>query len=290
MTVNIISLVISLVAGLSYVIILLTAGRYDAYLEPLDSDAFMAPDLYGVGFRLLDLTKFDFKSRQAAKTREMVVILYGERYADFYLRVLYAQKISLTYFTVALFCGVSALAAPEDRFLLLGLGIIISGCIWYYLTTRPQSKVKERSTQFLLEFPNAVSTIALLVNSGMILREAWREVSLSENSELYLEMRRVNEEMENGVAEMDALYHFADRSATPEIKKFTSFIVQGLEKGSKDLAAALRNQTDEMWEIKKQNTIRQGELAANKLMIPLMVMLVGVLILVMGPILSNLSL
>ena len=76
---------------------------------------------------------------------------------------------------------------------------------------------------------------------------------------------------------------------TPDIKKFTSFIVQGLEKGSKDLADALRMQTDELWQIKKQNTIKRGELASGKLMIPLMIMFAGILIMVMGPIIGNLG-
>jgi tight adherence protein C len=92
----------------------------------------------------------------------------------------------------------------------------------YYFTSVPASKVKKRSERFMDEFPNAVSTIALLVNSGMILREAWREVSLSSDSELYMEMRKVNEEMDNGVSEVEALYHFGARCVTPDIKKFTA--------------------------------------------------------------------
>lgn len=290
MAINIISLVISLAAGLSFVVLLLTAGRYEAFLEPLDSKEFMMPELYGVGFRVLEMLKVQFKTPQAAKTRESMVILHGEKYADYYVRVLYAQKISLTWLVAAMFCALAALAAPEDRMLLLALGAVIAGCVYYYLGDEPQKKVKARSARFLNEFPNIVSTLALLVNSGMTLREAWREVSLSEESELYLEMRRVNEDIENGIAEPDALYAFGNRCVTPEIKKFTSFVVQGLEKGSRDLAIALRGQVNEMWEVKRQNTIRQGELASSKLMIPLMVMFAGVLILVMGPIISNLNL
>ena len=103
-------------------------------------------------------------------------------------------------------------------------------------------------------------------------------------------MRKVNEEIDNGTSEIDALYNFANRCVTPEIKKFTSFIVQGLEKGSKDLANALTNQTRELWELKKQNTLRQGELASSKLMIPLMVMFIGILIMIIGPIMTNLGL
>jgi len=289
MVLNIVFLALSLFVGLSFVILLITSGEFEEYITPLDSKEFMMTEIYGVGFKVMKILKLEFKSREAVQTRENVVVLYGERYADFYLRAFYAQKISLIYFIFAIACGLSALAESTDKLLLLGLGIVTCGALYYYFTTLPASKVKKRSAKFMSEFPNAVSTIALLVNSGMILREAWREVSLSDETELYLEMRKVNEEIDNGVSEIDALYNFANRCVTPEIKKFTSFIVQGLEKGSKDLAFALKNQTDELWELKKQNTLRQGELASSKLMIPLMVMFVGVLIMIIGPIMTNLG-
>lgn len=289
MVLNIVFLALSLFVGLSFVVLLITSGEFEEYITPLDSKEFMMTEIYGVGFKVMKILKLEFKSREAVQTRENVVVLYGERYSDFYLRAFYAQKISLIYFIFAIACGLSALAESTDKLLLLGLGIVTCGALYYYFTTLPASKVKKRSAKFMSEFPNAVSTIALLVNSGMILREAWREVSLSDETELYLEMRKVNEEIDNGVSEIDALYNFANRCVTPEIKKFTSFIVQGLEKGSKDLAFALKNQTDELWELKKQNTLRQGELASSKLMIPLMVMFVGVLIMIIGPIMTNLG-
>ena len=248
------------------------------------------PEIYGVGFKIIKIFNFEFKNNEAKKVRESAEILYGERYADYYLRVLYAQKISLVYFVFVVMCALSALAAGTDKLLLLGLSVVVCGVLYYYFTTLPADKVKKRSERFMNEFPDAVSTLALLVNSGMILREAWREVSYSQDSELCMEMRKVNESIDNGVAEIDALFAFAARCVTPDIKKFTSFIVQGLEKGNKDLADALRNQTDELWQIKKQLVLRKGELASSKLMIPLMIMFVGVLIMVMGPIMMNLGL
>lgn len=290
MVLNIIFLALSLVVSFSFLFFLLTSGEFQEYITPLDKKEFMMPEIYGVGFKIAKILKLEYKSREAKQTRDNIVILYGERYADYYLRVLYAQKISIVYFVFAIVCGLSALAEGTDKLLLFGLGVVLSGVLYYYFTTQPASKVKKRSVQFLNEFPNAVSTIALLVNSGMILREAWREVSLSDDSELYMEMRKVNEEIDNGTSEIDALYSFANRCVTPEIKKFTSFIVQGLEKGSKDLANALTNQTRELWELKKQNTLRQGELASSKLMIPLMVMFLGILIMIIGPIMTNLGL
>jgi len=287
---NIIFLSLTLLSGLSFVILLLTSGEFEGYIRPLNKKEFMLPEIYGVGFMIMKLFKFEFKSRGANQTRENVAILYGERYADYYMRVMYAQRISIIYLCAAVGCAICSLAESTDKLLLLAVVVVMCGALYYYFATLPATKVKERSVRFMDEFPNAVSTIALLVNSGMILREAWREVSMSAETELYMEMRRVNEDIDNGMAEMDALYSFGNRCVTPDIKKFTSMIVQGLEKGSRDLAIALRNQTDELWELKKQNTLKRGELASSKLMIPLMVMFVGILIMIMGPIMTNLGL
>lgn len=289
MILNIVFLVLSLAAGIFFIVLLITSSEFEEYITPLDKKEFMLAEIYGVGFKLMKMFNMEFKSREANQIRENVVILYGERYADYYMRVFYAQKISLIYLSFSLVCALSAMAGGTDKLLLLGLAVIMCGAMYYYFTTVPANQVKKRSVQFLNEFPNAVSTIALLVNSGMILREAWREVAMSNETELYMEMRKVNDDIDNGVSEIDALYAFANRCVTPEIKKFTSFIVQGLEKGSKDLADALRNQTNELWELKKQNILRQGELASSKLMIPLMVMFVGILIMIMGPIMTNLG-
>ncbi len=290
MVLNIVFLALSLVSGFSFLLLLITSGEFDSYIAPLDSKKFMLPEIYGVGFKLLKLFKFEYKTRGANQLREEVSILHGERYADYYMRVYYAQKISICYLIFAIGSAISALAEGTDKLLIFALVVVVCGALFFYFSKQTADNIKKRSERFMDEFPNAVSTIALLVNSGMILREAWREVSMSNDSELYTEMRKVNEEMENGVSEIDALYNFASRCVTPDIKKFTSFIVQGLEKGSKDLSDALRMQADELWQIKKQNIIRRGELASGKLMMPLMIMFAGVLIMVMGPILTNLGL
>ena len=290
MVLNIVFLALSLVVGLAFVILLVTSEKYESYIAPLDKKEFMLAEIYGVGFRIIDLLKMDFKSTAASQLREQVVILYGERYADYYLRVIYAQKFSIVFLLAVMGCALSALAEGTDKIVLLVLMGVMCGVMYYYLSTETAGKVKKRSEQIMLAFPDAVSTMALLVNSGMVLREAWREVAMSEQSVLHMEMRRVNEDMDNGMSEADALNNFGSRCVAPEIKKFTAFIVQGLEKGSRDLAHALHNQSDELWQLKKQTIIRKGELASSKLMIPLLVMFVGILIMVIGPIMTNLGL
>lgn len=283
-------LVLSVAVSTSFIILLISSSEFDEYLEPLDPKDFVFIEIFGVGFKILKIIKFDFKTAMARKTRDHIVSLYGEKYADYYLQVYYAQKISLSYFIFAAISAVAAMMDGTNRILFFVMGIVVFGVVYYFYSQATERKIKTRSEQFALEFPNAVSTIALLVNSGMILRDAWKEVAFSGESLLSYEMRKVNEDIANGISEADALYGFANRCSTPEIKKFTSIIVQGLEKGSKDLADALQNQNNELWESKKQRTLKKGELASGKLLVPLIIMFMGVLILIMVPIMSNLNL
>ena len=282
-------LFVSLALSAGAVFLLLTDAKYRELTEPLNAKEWPLHETYGIGFRVLELMKFDFRGKAANLLRQQVSILYGDKFAEYYLRILYAQKISLSYLTATAFAVLACLVDASSKLIMLGLGLVLCGVVYYYFSTQNAKKISKRSDRFSMEFPNAVSAIALLVNAGMPLRDAWEEVSLAGEEELYQQMQVVNEDIRNGMAEAEAFYAFANRCATPDIKKFIAIVLQGLEKGSKDLSIALKNQTEELWESKKQAAIRQGDLAASKLLIPLMLMFVGVLIMVMGPIITNLG-
>lgn len=289
MIANLIILIITVVSSAAFVVALLTSGKYSNYIEPLDDKEFPVKEIYGAGFLLADLLKLDYKSKFANSLRQEIVILYGDRYAEFYIRVLYAQKFAMCWLVLVVAGIFACFADAGDSLLLFGIGLVMVGVVYYYFNTLAGKKIKDRSAKYLKEFPGVVSTIALLVNAGMMLREAWTDVAYSGDDGLYTEMQQVSIDMDNGMSESDALYAFSLRCATPEIKKFTSFIIQGLEKGNKDLSFSLKNQSDELWEVKKQTVLQQGDLAASKLLIPIMVMFVGILIMVMGPIMTNLG-
>ena len=204
------------------------------------------------------------------------------------MRAVYAQRYSLAAFVFVLMSLMSCMT-EEDSLAIFLLGIVIASLVFYYFGTRAKKKIEKMNLQYMSSFPSAVSTIALLVNSGMTLREAWSEVAFSDDSTLSKQMQRVTEDINSGIGEADALYAFSLRCATPEIKKFTSFIIQGLDKGNKDLAFSLKDQSKELWEVKKQKTLQQGDNAASKLLIPIALIFLGILIIIMGPIFSNLG-
>lgn len=287
--VRLIIIVLTVVVSGLFLFLLFSSKKHDEMLLPLSEKEFILKDIYGVGFEIVELLKIDLKSKSANELREKIKILYGEKYTEFYLRVYYAQRISLSCFVFVLSMILSCMASGSDGIVLVFLGFLVTGVTYYYFSTLADSKIKKQSLLYVSDFPDAISTLALLVNSGMVLRDAWSQVAYSNESPLYLQMQKVSEDMGNGMSETDALYAFSIRCATPEIKKFTSFIIQGLEKGNSDLAISLRNQSGELWEMKRQSVLQQGQLAASKLLIPIMVMFVGILIMVMGPIMTNLG-
>ena len=156
-----------------------------------------------------------------------------------------------------------------------------------YLDMEINDAIEKKHEEILSDYPEVLSKLTLLINAGMIVREAWTKVAYTCDRALYKEMQITSEEMCNGVAELDALYNFSQRCTVKELKKFSSILSQNLQKGGTELAYNLRSMNEESWEQKKHNAKRKGETAGAKLMIPTMIMFVGILLMVVVPIFTN---
>jgi len=262
-------------------------GRQEeAFFEYLDENDFPFKEIYFVGYAILNKINYQYKSKSDRKLRKELSVIYGEKYADYYMRVIYAQKITLAFTVLQLMVPIYALA---DDILAAGVIVMFAGTAYYYFGTATSEKITKRSELLLGDFSDVVSKLALLTNAGMIIREAWEDVAYTGDTPFYLEMQKAVEEMKNGYSETDALYNFGMRCIIPEIKKFVSTIIQGIEKGNSELTRMLEEQSTEVWNLKKQDVRRQGEKAASKLMIPMMMMFVGILIMVIVPIFANMG-
>ena len=172
MVLTIILLVISTAVSGLFVFLLFTSSEYDPLVEPLDDKSFPLKFLYGAGFKLLDMINYKYTDKGAIKLRREAVILYGDKYGDYYLRVFYAQRVSLTLGTLVVMLLLSCLSGTENMLTMFGLGLILAFVIYYYFMQQSVTTIKTLSKKYISEFPTIVSTIALLVNAGMVLREA----------------------------------------------------------------------------------------------------------------------
>lgn len=273
--------------GLILWLICFVRGLKNADLfDALDEKEFPFKEIYFVGYEVLNMLRYKYKSKHTRKLRKELSVLYGNKYADYYVRVIFAQKVTLS-FTLAVLAFFMYGLTDE----LMGGAVVLmfAGVAYYYYGTVTEKKILKRSEEMLNDFSNVVSKLALLTNAGMIMREAWEEVAYTGESSLYKEMQTAVNEMNNGVAEVDALYNFGMRCIIPEIKKFTSTIIQGIIKGNSELTGMIQQQSKEVWNAKKQNVRRQGEKAASKLLIPILIMFVGILIMIIIPIFTNMG-
>ena len=275
----------SVLTGL-FLIFLLAGSKYNNMIAPLDSKDFPLCDLYGVGFVLLDLFRHSYVTKAERKRRQQMVLIYGEQHSEYYLRVHAAQRVTYAFLLVV--AGFNFYGLAND-YLILGVFLLFAFVAYYYSATLPQEKLNKKSALILSDFADVASRLTLLVNAGMIMREAWDKVAYAGNSELYQEMQLTSVNIHNGMSEIDAYTEFGARCLSPEIKKFSSTIVQGLVKGNRELVEMIKQQSSEIWDAKRHRARRQGESAASKLLIPICIMFLGIIIIVIVPIFANLS-
>lgn len=260
--------------------------KNNGFFDAIDEKEYPLKDLYGMGYTLMEKFSYEYKSKFDRQLRADLSILYEEKFVEYYIRVVYAQSIT---FGLLLFVSSFILYGLSGELMILIIMIMMSALSIYYFMTLSQKKIRQRSELLLSDFSEIVSKLALLINAGMIMREAWNEVAYAGEGIIYDEMRRVCLDMNNGVSETEAIRRFGVRCVIPEIKKFSSTIIQGLEKGNKDLAIMLRVQSDEVWEAKKQRVKTAGAQANTKLMIPMFIMFIGVLVMIVVPIFTNMG-
>lgn len=268
-------------------IIFLVTSKHEDMLEPLNDEEFPLKFCYGIGFGICEKLHMKFRGRIGKKMRKDVVVLYGEKYAEYYLRVYYAQRITFSVLLADVFLFLLCVCSSEDRMMMFVMMIVVILVVNYYYITLLAEKIKKNSDKYLIQFPNVASTMALLVNAGMIITEAWEIIAKSGNDDLHKQMKITLDEIENGVSFGNALSRFSNRCATMEIRKFTSSVLQSMEKGNRELADALNVMSKELWYEKKQRVLQLAEVSGNKVLIPIMMMFVGILVMIMAPIVTN---
>jgi tight adherence protein C len=257
---------------------------YDNIIQAMDPKKFMMCEMFFIGFGFIDMFKVNLKSESGRKKEKKIAEIYGERYAAFYHYCITGGQLTylLTIAPLGLFIG-----AITNDILYAFLAIAATAAIIASLDMDVNNAIEKKRDEILSDYPDVLSKLTLLVNAGMIIREAWTKVAYTSNRALYKEMQTTSEEMHNGVSDMDAFYNFAQRCAIKEIRKFASILTQNIQKGGAELALSLKAMNEESWEEKKHRAKRKGETAGSKLMIPMMIMFVGILLMVIVPIFTN---
>ncbi len=263
-----------------FIMQLIRGKKYEAIVENLDGNAYPLNGLYGVGFSWSAMKLFRLKGKTETKLKVNASLLYEPQYAEYYAAVAWVQTITLVHLFLAVTFLLAGMLQGMTAFLLL-VGIFMSVLVGAYCLENMKNTLSRRTEECESQLPEVVSTMAVLVNSGMVLREAWNMVGENGSGAFYELMRKTSENMKNGYSDMDAIFLFGKSTNSTEIKKFTSALIQSMEKGGSELSAFLARQSSELWNAKKQRMLQSGEKAAGKLLMPIVLIFLGVIIIVM---------
>ena len=279
---RLIFLVLGTAASLFYILMMLRGRKYEGLVASLDKETFSNKDLCGAGFAMQEIGPFTLRGKLGKQLRAQAELLYGDTYQEYYARLYYARALSVTVLMAAVMPG-------SMLVLVLMGGVIGTAAIWVSQIDEMKQGLTKRRDDCLDEFPNVISKLALLVSSGMILYKAWASVAQSKEGAIYDLMRRACQDVENGMGESDAYYRFGLLSDSQEIRKFSSMLVQSLEKGGGELTGFLMQQSKELWSLKRQRMLQKGDEAATKLLLPTTLMLVGIMLIILSVVFMSMT-
>lgn len=258
--------------------------QFTDVLAGIDQEEYQVLELFYIGFGFLDFIHFNFQSEKARKKIKDISEIRGRKYAKYYYYVMQGAKA--TYF-LTLLPMVMLVAGMANEPMVLLLGAVVCVLLVWYMDETIKDKLTERREELMRDFPSMLSKMTLLINSGMIMKEAWEKVAENGNGVLYKEMLDTIAEQQMGVTELDSYANFADRCNVKEIRRFTSTLIQNLQKGNAEMTYFLKELTEEMWEFKKNEVKRRGEAANSKLLIPTAMIFIGILAMIMAPMLQS---
>jgi len=282
MTVYVLSGVMMLLLFIA-IILTLIGKKYDYMLDYMENNAFRDLCLIGVG--ALQLIHYKFQSVYDRRMLKNCEIIY-EKDAGYYVIALVAKQITAAFACVWATIG-AVLLTNEPLVALVGAAVTITTV--YYISTNITDEIKRRKLSVSLEFSEVLSKLALLVNAGSIMREAWEKVAFGSEGVIYDAMRESVANMRNGMNEADAYMTFAGRCNDPRVTKFASTIAQNMAKGNKELVLFLRSYADECWEERKQSAKRRGEEASGKLLIPIVIIFIGLIVMILVPMITGIT-
>ena len=195
-TANIIVFSISGILLVAWLFFYFKGKKYAELFDGLDEKEYPLKDLYFIGYGMMETFHYQYKSKADRKLRQSAAILYEKKYAEYYVRLAYAQKISLSF--TLLLIGFILYGFTSEMGMLL-VFCIFSFTAYYYFGTLMLEKISKREDEMLRDFSEVISKLALLTNAGMILREAWEKVAFNGDTTIYKEMQRSVEDMHNGV-------------------------------------------------------------------------------------------
>ena len=260
---------------------LMRRGAFAFYGNLLLDDPFrkliIAPSFLLMRFRYTARLSYD------RKIKVHIIEYYGKPGSD--ARFLLHQSRKCAFILLALeFCLLIGLrTAPGFGYLLVCA--LCLGSAYLLPDSKLNADIRKRKMDIMLDFPDFLVKLTLLVNAGMNVSNAWEKVSEGTDISKALgrELHMALTEIKSGKSESKAYEDFAKRCRIQEVTRVVSVLLQNIRKGNAELVPILRIHANECWEMRKNAAKKLGEEASSKMLLPMAIMLMSILLIVMTP-------
>ncbi|WP_084224947.1 hypothetical protein [Paenibacillus pectinilyticus] len=276
--------------GLSLIIIVVALQLHGRrkYGELLESQAYpfrlkyLLPYSYYVIDKLQLLERFpDFTS----KIHHKCMTLYGRSLSSQGSKWFMAELISASTLC-ALIGTILAILAGNDSSI-FGFGIVATLVTPMLMVRDLDTQIRKKQQRMILELPEFLSTIVLLVNAGETVNRAWIRCVQAKphttDSPLFKELLIAVHELEMNISFTKVLEDFSKRCALHEVSLFTSTLGLNYKRGGHDFVVALHSLSLELWQRRKSISRTLGEEASSKLVFPMVLIFVVVMVIVAAP-------
>ncbi|HBY19572.1 MAG: hypothetical protein A2Y24_03575 [Clostridiales bacterium GWE2_32_10] len=173
----------------------------------------------------------------------------------------------------------------DDRVGIFIIGMIVIFGIVYKKYKQIDEKIIKRKQQIELEFCEFLNKFVLFIEAGLTISGTLDKITknATKNDYLYLELKRLHNDINSGVYEIDAYNNFAKRCNSIYINKFVSNVTQSIKKGNSGLKSSLKEILKETWENRKNMAKKRGEEASTKLIFPLVIIFLAIMLLIIYP-------
>lgn len=201
--------------------------------------------------------------------------------------------VVLAAFLTVLFLG---LLAGDEALLIAGLGAAV--LLPFFLLRQLDSRIRAKKRQILIELPELLSKLILLVNAGDTVQQAIARCvahpaapgdSAKDAADeaaihpLDRELAVLARDMGNGLSFSIALEHFSKRCGVQEVTLFTNTVLLNYRRGGDDFVTSLRELNRVLWDKRKALAKTLGEEASSKLVFPMVLIFVVVMVVVATP-------
>src|SRR5690554_1154736 len=80
---------------LTWMTLFIIGLKYGSLFDSIDEKSYPLKEIYFVGYAFMETIGYQYKSKHDRKLRKEISVLHGEKYADYYLRVIHSQKVTL---------------------------------------------------------------------------------------------------------------------------------------------------------------------------------------------------